>query len=441
MTQTVLCPHCGTANRPAARFCQGCGSSLGLPCPHCGTRNRPTAQFCMGCGVRLGAPLLQNRYQVQHALAQGGMSAVYQAADTQLFNRRCVVKAMLTHHLSPAERAEAERNFRREAALLASLHHPSIPQIYEYFIDGDRYYLIMEYVEGESLADRTARSGPLPETEVLRYAVQISDVLIYLSTRNPPVVHRDVKPANIILRGDPHVAILVDFGVAKPKAGRGPDTAAWGTLGYAAPEQVAGHAEPRSDVYGLAATIYHLLTGDDPGDHPFSFPQLGRLPHQLQQILNEALNRNVAQRPDAQEMRAALAGLATPETPSSLHLLEAHTYGGFDRKTEKPKGPPVHRFRTSDSAIHIGLRLANQEPARQHEHRLFVQFYSPDGQLYRVRQRRKPIIVAPGQAEVHTGVFGLRISGTRVMNHLGMWRAIIYLDEQKLTELSFEIVR
>lgn len=163
MAQTLVCSTCGTINRPTARFCLSCGSSFGSVCAHCGTRNRPTAQFCIQCGFRLGAPLLQNRYQVQCPLAQGGMGAVYLAEDIQLFNRRCVVKAMLTHHLSPADKAEAERNFRREAALLASLRHPSIPHIYDYFIDGDHYYLVMEYVEGESLADRMTRSGPLPE--------------------------------------------------------------------------------------------------------------------------------------------------------------------------------------------------------------------------------------------------------------------------------------
>lgn len=439
--QALLCPTCGTTNRLTARFCQGCGGSLGLPCARCGARNRPTAQFCGRCGFRLRVPLLQNRYQVRRSLAQGGMGAVYQAEDTQLFNRRCVVKEMLTGHLSPADKAEAERNFQREAELLASLRHPSIPQIYEYFIEGDRYYLVMEYVEGDSLANRMVRSGPLPEAEVLRYAAQICDVLIYLSTCKPPVVHRDVKPANIILRGDPAQAILVDFGVAKPKAGRGLDTAAWGTLGYAAPEQAAGCAEPRSDVYGLAATAYHLLTGDDPGDHPFTFPDLGKLSPRLQSVLGRALTHQVDQRLDAQEMKAALVSLVAPETISSLRLLEAYIYGGFDRKTERPKGPPVYRFRTYDSAMYICLHLANQEPTRRHEHRMFVQFYSPDGQLYRVRQRRKLIAVAPGQAEVHVGVFGLYISGTQVVNNLGGWRAIIYFDEQKLAELSFEIAK
>ncbi|HID65238.1 MAG TPA: hypothetical protein EYP49_21180 [Anaerolineae bacterium] len=441
MMQTFLCPTCGTANRPTARFCQSCGSSLGLHCPHCGARNRSMAQFCQQCGLRLGAPLLQNRYQVLRPLAQGGMGTVYQAEDTQLFKRRCVVKEMLTHHLSPADRAEAERNFRREAALLATLRHPSIPQIYEYFVEGDRYYLVMEYVEGESLADRMARSGPLPEAEVFRYAAQICDVLVYLSTRRPPVVHRDVKPTNIILRGDPAQAILVDFGVAKPKAGRGQDTAAWGTMGYAAPEQAAGQAEPRSDVYALAATIYHALTGDDPGDHPFNFPALAKLSPRLRDMLGQALNQDADQRLNAQEMKAALSSLVAPEVPLLLRLLEAHTYKGFNRKTERPKGPPTHRFRTYDSAMYVCIRLANEEPTRQHEHQMFIQFYSPDGQLYRVRQRRKPIIVRPGQAEVYVSVFGLRISGTKVVNHLGSWRAIVFLDEQKLTELSFEVIR
>jgi len=140
-------------------------------------------------------------------------------------------------------------------------------------------------------------------------------------------------------------------------------------------------------------------------------------------------------------MKAALAGLVAPEALSSLRLLEAHTCKGFDRKTEKPKGPPVHCFRTYDSVLHVCLRLANQEPTRQHEHKMFIQFYSPDGQLYRVRERHRAIVVPPGQVEVYVSVFGLRISGTQAVNHLGSWRAIVYLDEQRLTELSFEIVR
>jgi len=233
----------------------------------------------------------------------------------------------------------------------------------------------------------------------------------------------------------------VDFGVAKPKTGRGPDTAAWGTLGYVAPEQAAGHAEPRSDVYGLAATVYHLISGDNPGDHPFTFPDLGKLSPRLREMLTRALSGIVDQRPDASEMRAALAGLVAPETLSALRLLEAHTCAGFDRMTERPKGPAVDRFRTRDSALSVCLRLANQDPTRPHEHRVFIQFYSPDGQLYRVRQRPKPIIVAAGQAEVHVGVFGLYVAGTKVVDHLGTWRALVYLDEQRLAELSFDIVR
>jgi serine/threonine protein kinase len=352
-----------------------------------------------------------------------------------------VVKEMLTQHLPPADKTEAERNFEREARMLAALSHPSIPRIYEYFIEDDRFYLVMEYIEGESLAGRVARANPLSEPEVLRYAAQISDVLVYLATRQPPVVHRDIKPANIIVRGSPAQAILVDFGVAKPKASRGPDTAAWGTLGYAAPEQAVGRAEPRSDVYGLAATIYHLLTGDDPGDHPFAFPHMNGLSPKLQALLGPALSRNADQRSDAQEMKAKLGASVSPETLSSLRLLETGVYRRIDRKSERPIGPPIQHFRSTDTAMHICLRMGNLAPARQHEHHMFVQFFSPDGQLYRVRQRRKPIVIPPGQAEVYASVFGLRISGTKVVQHLGVWRATVYLDEQKLTELSFRIAK
>lgn len=435
------CPGCGQANRPGARFCRICGAALEWACVRCSALNRPAAAFCAQCGMKREMWLLQNRYLVTSALGQGGMGAVYLAEDMQLFNRRCVVKEMLVGHLSPADRAEAKRNFQREAALLAALRHPSIPQIYDYFVDANRYFLVMEYVEGESLAARVARGGPLLENELLCYAVQICDVLTYLVNQRPPVVHRDVKPANILLRGDPAQAVLVDFGVAKPKVGRATDTSAWGTQGYAAPEQVAGRAEPRSDVYALAASLYHLLTGDDPAGRPFTFPRLGQLSPVLQALLGRALALNPQGRPDAAELKGALAKLIGAEVSSALRLLEAGIYSGFDRATEKPSGLPVRRFRSTDFALYICLHLANRDLARPHEHRLFVQFYSPDGQLYRVRQRREPVAVAAGQSEVHASVFGLRISGTEVVNHLGAWRAVVYLDEQKMIELHFEIVR
>ena len=442
------CATCGTTNRLGAGFCRGCGRRLPVPAPaglvacvHCSHPNRPTAQFCSGCGSLrgLGALSLRGRYQVQRPLARGGMGAVYLAADTELFGRLCVVKELHARGLSPADQAEAERNFRREAEVLAALRHPSIPQIYDYFITDERYYLVMEYIEGENLAERVGRQGLLPPDELLRYADQVCDVLVYLAERQPPVVHRDIKPSNIILQPSGRT-FLVDFGVAKPKAGRGRDTAAWGTMGYASPEQTAGRAEPSSDVYGLGATLYHLLTGDDPGDHPFLFPQLKQVASPLRELLERALAHRPTQRPAAHEVKTTLASLVAPEPALPLRLVKADVYGGMDRD-QKPKGPPVRRFRGRDSALYICLHLTNAAPARPHRHQMFVQFYSPDGQLYRVRQHRGPIIVQSGQSEVHLGVMGLRVSGTRVVSHRGAWRAVVYLDECKLAELAFEIGR
>lgn len=433
--QTSYCMACKSPNRIAALFCQSCGSRLEQYCPECGASNRFNASFCQYCGYRLQARLLHQRYQIRQKLGQGGMGTVYYAEDTLLFNRRCVVKEMRTEHLSTSDKAEAKWNFTREAALLASLRHPAIPQIYEYFGADERYYLVMEYIEGKSLGDWVA-SAALPKAEVLRYGFQVCEILLYLATHQPPIVHRDVKPDNIILRGEQ--AILVDFGVAKPQTGR-QDTSAWGTLGYAAPEQAAGRSQPKSDVYGLAATIYHLLTKDDPREHPFSFPALKTLSPAVEEILGQALMMSLEQRPTAQELKRVLSTLVTPERDSALRLLEAHTYGGIHRKSGKPKGGAIYRFSVTNSAVCVGLRLANKRPTHQHHHRLVVHFYSPDGKLYRVRQHSTPFEVAVGRKDVQMGIFGLYIAGTRVVNHLGSWRAVIYLDEQRLTELIFEI--
>src|SRR5579859_3571972 len=154
--------------------------------------------------------LLNDRYRIKGVLGQGGMGAVYLATDESL-GVPCAVKENL--NLSP----ETDRMFRREANLLAGLRYSSLPRVTNHFILGEQQYLVMDYIEGEDLRQRLAREGPLPEPQVLAWAAQLCDALTYLHTRNPPVVHRDVKPANIKITPAGDVA-PVDFGVAKPTA-------------------------------------------------------------------------------------------------------------------------------------------------------------------------------------------------------------------------------
>jgi serine/threonine protein kinase len=213
------------------------------------------------------------------------MGAVYLAKDMELFGRLCVVKQMRPFFASQSERRKAEEDFKREAEVLARLNqpgHPRIPEVYGYFVEGMDQFLVMKYIEGESLERRLERLGrPLSETEVIRCAQEVADALVYLHSRRPqPVIHRDIKPANIIL--DPEDRVwLVDFGLARAAISSGArvmvaggKTVAAGTPGYTPLEQWQMQPTAKSDIYALGATVHHLLTAHDPRDRFTSFPEL-----------------------------------------------------------------------------------------------------------------------------------------------------------------------
>lgn len=308
-------------------------------CPNCQTLYTPSAKFCPACGKWLPLPpasVLQARYQIEKLLGQGGFGAVYVARDLRL-KRECVVKQMtLEPGASAEEISETQLNFEREAQALVSLNkpgHPSIPEIYDFFTEADGYYLVMKLIGGENLEERLNKADqPLPINEVVSVGIQIASALEYMHTRQEdgqpaPVLHRDLKPGNILV--DEHQrAWLVDFGLSKVQntGAKTRKTTALGTPGYAPSEQYGGLAEPRSDVYALAATLYHLLTNDDPGEHPFAFPQLAQLPAPLQAALQPALAQMVSARLTATEFRRFLEKSLAPvvqESPSP-GLVSAH---------------------------------------------------------------------------------------------------------------------
>jgi tRNA A-37 threonylcarbamoyl transferase component Bud32 len=254
------------------------------------------------------------------------MGAVWLVAQTKAFDRLAVLKEVV-EYFDPGDAAEWEKaaeRFEAEARTLGDLKHPGIPDLYAYFSEGGHNYLVMEYIEGPDLRQGLTREdgntgqlipgGPFPPDQVLRYMIQICEVLEYLAARQPPVVHNDVKPGNIIVDEHSGRAVLVDFGTAKTRylrAAGAPDGARasiYGTVGYAAPELFQGHSEPRSDVYSLAATAYHLLTDDDPRDHPMQYPLLDTLPPRLAEILTAALAYEVGDRLTAAEFRQQLEG-------------------------------------------------------------------------------------------------------------------------------------
>lgn len=208
--------------------------------------------------------VIAGRYQVIRLVGQGGMSNLYLAYDRKYNNAIVVVKEMTAAYSDPKEQQMAVELFHREAKLLASLNHRHIPKVYDYFQFAGKYYLSMEFIDGEDLAQKLeATKGPLPEAQVLEWGEQIATVLFYLHKHEPPIVFRDVKPSNIMLC-DQGVK-LIDFGIARhfDQAKKG-DTMRIGSPGYAPPEQYAAQTDPRSDIYALGVTLHHALTGRDP---------------------------------------------------------------------------------------------------------------------------------------------------------------------------------
>jgi serine/threonine protein kinase/peroxiredoxin len=215
--------------------------------------------------------ILQNRYRIVRLLGKGGMGAVYEAIDERV---SCVVA--LKEYLI-GQQSEARQAFQREAALLANLRHSALPKVMDYFDDPQGDFLVMEYIPGHDLAALLAlRDAPFPPEQVIRWAIELLKLLEYLHTRDPPILHRDIKPANLKATKEDEI-FLLDFGLAKGSAGQmatveTSKSVPGYTPVYAPLEQILGQGtDPRSDLYSLGATLYHLLTGQAPVSAPARF--------------------------------------------------------------------------------------------------------------------------------------------------------------------------
>lgn len=272
---------------------------------------------------------MANKYWLGELLGRGGMGEVYRAQDTQL-NRPVAVKVM--NPASPVSTAELQgftQRFQEEALRLANLKHQGIPHIYEYFQEAGRWVLVMEFIEGETLQDYLKRhGGRLSVDEVLTIGFQLADVLQYLHQLQPPLIFRDLKPANVMIAPDGQV-FLIDFGIARLfTPGKSQDTFVALSQGYAAPEQHgAAQTTVRSDIYSLGATLHHLLSGTHPATSPFLFAPLSiQQPPQLATLIAHMVAIDAAHRPASmaevkvalQRMidRTAAAGLSTSAVPA-----------------------------------------------------------------------------------------------------------------------------
>ncbi len=262
---TQFCDTCGAANRVQAQFCRVCGRLL--------QDDARTINISSTLTGTLTQHILKQRYLILGQAGRGGFGAVYKASDTEL-GRLVAVKEMSQSNLGAQELVNANEAFRHEAMLLAGLTHPNLPRIYEQFTDTGRSYLVMDFIEGETLDEYLDRLGgqKLPFEKVFDIALQLCSVLDYLHNRQPPIIFRDLKPANVMITASGHV-YLIDFGIARHfKPGQSKDTTALGSSGYAAPEQYGkSQTTPRADIYSLGVTLHQLLTGNDPSVSPFHF--------------------------------------------------------------------------------------------------------------------------------------------------------------------------
>jgi serine/threonine protein kinase len=244
-------------------------------------------------GTMMVGKFLGGRYRIAKLIGEGGFGAVYKANDERFQATRVVaIKEMSDANLSASERESALMDFRREANLLVQLNHPNLPQVSDFFEEGTKAYLVMEFIEGKTLEQvLDDANGPLDEALVMGWALQLCSVLHYLHSRQPPIIFRDMKPSNVMVTGDNQLK-LIDFGIARIfKTSATRDTTLLGSQGYAPLEQYGrGQSDPRSDIYALGATLYHLLTGSVPADAPSRRvnPHVFLTPRQLNLRISQA---------------------------------------------------------------------------------------------------------------------------------------------------------
>jgi serine/threonine protein kinase len=294
---------------------------------------------------------LNDRYIIKQLLGEGGMSRVYLVEDDKLQGKLRALKEM-----EPVADSEddsgicknSEEMFRQEAEILCKLSHPNLPRILDFFSLGNLHYLVMEYVEGETLYDILTKTPGFIEENTLRdWGTQICEALEYLHGMEPPIIYRDIKPRNIILTPSGKLK-LIDFGIARLfSEGKSNDTIIIGTPGFAPPEQYGkGQTDERSDIYSLGVTLYNLATKIDPSDKPFCFSISSTINPELSGAFDNAVLKAINLKPadrfaSAFEFKESLSlrhtiilpFLSSPsESSLSLEISESHVVFELDNK-------------------------------------------------------------------------------------------------------------
>ncbi len=290
-------------------------------CSHCGAANTEENILCFSCQRSLTLAeedaqdtLLHKRYRLLTQVGAGGFGGVYRALDTAEGSRVVAVKQITLRGLSTQEVIEATDGFHREVRLLSTLRHPNLPIIRDTFTDPEHWYLVMDFIEGETLEEylkQQARAS-LPLREVLALGIQLCTVLGFLHTREPLIIFRDLKPSNVMRTANGQI-YLIDFGIARHfTPGKPKDTMPFGSPGYAAPEQYGREqTTPQADLYSLGALLHQMLTGHDPAESPFRFaPLLIADSTELDPLIQRMVATNPSERPaSAAEVKTILQQL------------------------------------------------------------------------------------------------------------------------------------
>lgn len=279
--------------------------------------------------------VLRGRYTIRERIGQGGMGSIYLAEDIRLQGRQCALKEVEYDRALPEKiRGEARGQFLREATVLARLDHPNLPKVSDFFSNGPRDYLVMDFVPGKDLrtlmVEARRKKTFLKEIDVLAWADQLANALTFLHRQEPPIVHRDIKPSNLKLMPNGLIK-LVDFGLVKilaPEEVTITIIQGQGTALYTPLEQYGGsdvHTDIRSDIYAFGATLYHLLTNESPADarrrflHPESLVPLRQanpsVSYRTERAVLWAMSLHPDERPQTiDEFRQALLGYSEPPT-------------------------------------------------------------------------------------------------------------------------------
>ncbi len=308
-------------------------------------------------GLLQAGAVLQDRYQVVDTLGVGGFSSVYKARDMHFpaVTRLCAVKEMVHLNRDPKVREMATTSFEREASILATLDHAAVPDVFDFFTESDRSYLVLEYIHGQDLeAILSEQSVYFPPDKVVDWMLQLCDVLEYLHRHEPnPVIFRDLKPSNVML--DRHGRVrLIDFNIAKVFQ-TGLKGTMIGTEGYSPPEQYRGEASPAGDIYALGATFHHLLTRQDPRtEPPFSFDERPirnvnpDVPKSLESIIERCLSYSPSDRyQKVSELRQALLALGSGSNGLGPALDAGFAPPMTDGRTAEPFRPVTTKHSSS----------------------------------------------------------------------------------------------